>query len=96
MELPRFRLFPTLCLIVAAYFVYHSIQGARGYRRLYQVRQEIVLSQEKANEIRSRKLLLEKKVKSLSPESLDMDQLEESALRILNMGPSSDQIVLSP
>ena len=37
----RFRLFPFLCLLVIAYFSYHSIWGNRGFLRLLEIRQQI-------------------------------------------------------
>ena len=89
-------LFPALFLIITLYFAYHSIQGARGYRRLNQVHQEIILAQQIANQTRIRKELLETKVSALAPDSLDLDQLEESALRTLNMGKKEDFILLAP
>ena len=40
------------------------------------------------------KELLQRKVRALSPESLDLDQLEESAMRILNMASPDDKVIL--
>ena len=94
MEFPRLEVFPIICLIIAAYFVYHGIYGARGYRRMHQVRQEIVQARQVAEEIRSKKEALSRRVDSLSAESLDMDQMEETAFRNLNMGSKADQVIL--
>lgn len=90
---PRAWLFPTVCLIITSYFIYHGIQGARGYRRMNQLNAEIMLATQIADDIRSEKELLDIKVKSLSPEALDLDQLEESALRVLNMGRIQDRVI---
>ncbi len=90
---PRAWLFPTVCLIITSYFIYHGIQGARGYRRMNQLNEEILLARQIADDTRSEKELLETKVKSLSPNALDLDQLEESALRVLNMGSPQDQVI---
>ena len=91
----QLKLFPTICLIITAYFVYHGISGAHGYRRMHQVNEEIVLAKQYAQQVHAKRELLETKVKSLSQNSLDMDQLEESAMRILNMGKPEDIIILS-
>ena len=93
--LARIKLFPFLCIIITSYFVYHGLYGARGYHRMAQVQTEIDLARKIAEEKHSKRIILETKVKSLSPDSLDMDQLEESALRILNMGNVKDIIILS-
>lgn len=93
--LPRFRVFPAVCLIVASYFIYHGIYGAHGYRRLKQVQTEITLARQVAAEVSAKRAALEIKVKSLSENSLDRDQLAESALRILNMGQPDNIIILT-
>ena len=92
-EYSRAWLFPAVCLVITGYFVFHSIQGSRGYRRMHQVEQEIILARHVAEETRAERDLLKNKVQALSSESLDLDQLEESALHILNMGPPDDQVI---
>jgi len=87
-------LIPAVSLIIMGYFIYHSIQGARGYRRMRQVEAEIVLAQQKADEIRAKKELLNRKVQALSTESLDLDMLEETSAQMLNMAPEGDQVIL--
>lgn len=93
-SLSRTYVIPAICLLITMYFTYHAIQGARGVRRMGQVNTEITLAKNVAKETRAEKELLQKKVKSLSPESLDLDQLEESALRVLNMGSPDDKVIL--
>lgn len=93
--IPRFKIFPTVCLVIAVYFVYHGICGAHGYRRLKQVQTEIASARQLAEEIHARRAFLEMKVKSLSENALDMDQLEESALHFLNMGKAEDVILFT-
>ncbi len=92
-SLTRAWFFPTICLIITGYFIYHGIQGARGYRRMFQLKEEIILAKKIADETRAERHLLETKVKSLSPESMDLDQLEESAMRVLNMGNPDAQVI---
>ena len=89
------KLFPAICIIITIYFVYHGISGAHGFRRMHQIKEEIILAKRDAEINHAKRELLEIKVRSLSPESLDMDQLEESAMRILNIGKPEDIIVLS-
>jgi len=93
--LMHLKLFPTVCLIITAYFIWHGISGAHGFRRMNQVKEEIVLARQFAEKIHAKRELLEIKVQSLSPNSLDIDQLEESAMQILNIGKPEDIIVLS-
>ena len=93
--LSRIKVFPAVCFVVASYFIWHGICGVHGYRRLRQVQAEIVLARQTADEIQARRAFLEAKVKSLSANALDMDQLEESALHFLSMGKPEDIILLS-
>lgn len=94
LPLSRAYVIPAVCLLITMYFTYHAISGARGIRRMGQVNAEITLAQNVAKETRATKELLQKKVKSLSSDSLDLDQLEESALRVLNMGNPDDKVIL--
>lgn len=83
-----------VCFVITAYFVYHSIEGNRGFKKMRQIDSEIKIARIVAKQTKDERILLEQKVKSLSADSLDLDQLEESALRVLNMGNPENKIVL--
>lgn len=87
------RIIPLFCLLMSVYFVYHTIQGNRGLRRYWQLDKEIELAQNIAKETAEEKKLMAIKVHSLSPTSLDLDQLKESARRVLNMGSPTDHVI---
>lgn len=91
---PRSYVIMALCFLITIYFCYHAVQGARGIRRMEQLKTEIALASEIATQTAQEKELLRKKVHSLSANSLDLDQLEESALRVLNMGKPEDKVIL--
>lgn len=91
---PRSYVIMAICLLITIYFCYHAVQGARGLRRMEQLKTEIALATQIARDTANEKDLLRKKVRSLSPSSLDLDQLEESALRVLNMGKPDDKVIL--
>jgi cell division protein FtsB len=93
-ELSRSWLFPVVCLIITGYFLFHTIQGTHGYRRMKQLKIEIEQAHQIAKETSFQRNLLSAKVRALSPESLDLDQLEESAMWVLNMGSEQDLIIL--
>lgn len=90
----RLYVIPISCLLITIYFCVHAVNGARGLRRLEQVNSEIILASKIAQETRQEKEILQRKVRSLSLESLDLDQLEESAMRVLNMGRPDDMVIL--
>jgi cell division protein FtsB len=93
-DVSRLYVIPISCLLISLYFCVHAVNGARGLRRLGQVNAEIILATDIATETRAEKESLQRKVKALSLESLDLDQLEESAMRVLNMGRPDDMVIL--
>lgn len=93
LKLTRAWLIPFICFLITAYFIFHGIEGNHGIRRMKQVQKEIQEASQIAQESNQEKELLQAKVNALSPRSLDMDQLEESALRILNMGDEENKVI---
>lgn len=89
----RYTLMPLLCLILTFYFGYHALNGEHGLRRMFQLKQELKIARQIADEIRMRRMEMEARVKQLSPESIDADVLDESARSILNMGDENDYII---
>ena len=92
-EISRHWLSLLICLIITGYFMFHSIQGAHGYRRMKQVQEELVLAKEVAEEKKQEKEILKAKVQALSPNSLDLDQLEESSFRVLNVVKPDNKVI---
>ena len=92
LEIPQHWLFPTVCLTITFYFGYHSLQGAHGYYRMVQLREETKIANQIAEEVREQKNILSIKVQALK--SHEKDQLKESAMRVLNMADSEDLIIL--
>ncbi|MBR7158569.1 MAG: septum formation initiator family protein [Alphaproteobacteria bacterium] len=81
-------------LIICLYFGYHVFRGERGIMTWLEVRQELAQKTILAEEIAAKRLYWEQKVKHLSPKSLDLDVLDESARDILNMGREGDYIIV--
>lgn len=92
-SLSRNWFFPFICLWITLYFVYHGVEGNHGIQRMKQVREEIRMATHISDQLKKEKELLQAKVNALSPKSLDLDQLEESALRILNMGDKNARVI---
>lgn len=90
----RHLLPPLFWLVLTFYFGYHAINGERGLRRLFELRQEIKIASQVAEEISLRRAEMEQKVRQLSPQSIDVDMLEESARSLLNMGQEGDYVIL--
>ena len=94
-EIGRNLFFPFICILITIYFFYHGIEGNHGIHRLNEVKNEIHTATTIHKNLLKEKDLLQAKVNALSPKSLDLDQLEESAFRILNMGDESTLIIFN-
>jgi cell division protein FtsB len=86
-------LLPTIILMFI-YFSFYAIKGERGFVRYVRLNDEVsqarVLSEKYARE----KSEWEEKVKLLSPESLDLDMLDERAHVVLNMVGAQEFVIL--
>lgn len=90
----RYMIAPLFWLVLTVYFGYHAVNGERGLRRLFELKQEIQIASQVAEEVALRREEMEKKVRQLSPQSIDLDMVEESARTLLNMGQDGDYVIL--
>lgn len=90
----RHLIAPLFWLVLTVYFGYHAVNGERGLRRLFELKQEIQIASQVAEEVALRREEMEKRVGQLSPQSIDVDMLEESARTLLNMGQDGDYVIL--
>lgn len=90
----RHLIAPLFWLVLTVYFGYHAVNGERGLRRYFELKQEIQLASQVAEEVALRRAEMEMKVRQLSPQSIDVDTLEESARTLLNMGQDGDYVIL--
>ena len=90
----RFRLFPFLCLLVIAYFTYHSIWGNRGFLRLLEIREQIASAEAMLEQTTEERKNLQYKTNALkNPKAIDFDILEEEALRVLGQTSTENLII---
>ncbi len=90
---PRLFIIPLIGLVITFYFTYHAIKGERGFIRLIEIIQEIEHAEMVLAQTDQEKEKMERKVKALSPENLDIDMVEESGRRLLNVGEKKDFII---
>ncbi|MBQ4472620.1 MAG: septum formation initiator family protein [Alphaproteobacteria bacterium] len=90
----RSWLFPFLCCLVIAYFSYHTIWGNRGFFRLLEIREQIQAAQKLAEETEQEKKNLQYKTNALkSAKTIDIDILEEEALRVLGQTHTNNLVI---
>lgn len=86
---------PMLGCLLAAYFVYHSIQGDHGALAWRQL--DVLISEAEGSlaTLEGKREGLERRVRMLRPDSLDPDMVEEQGRRLLNFS-HPDDVVLIP
>jgi cell division protein FtsB len=85
---------PVLGTCVVVYFVYHTIQGDRGLRAYVNLRKEVEEATSMVSTLNAERVILERHVRLLHPNSLDLDMLEERAWAILNAAHNDDVVIL--
>lgn len=82
------------CLV--GYFVYHTIQGDRGWISMLRLQQEVNSAQNTLSSLQRERGELSNRVHLLRPESLDSDLLEEKSKELLNYSKPNEIIILTP
>ena len=81
------------CLLLYAYFSWHSYYGSRNLAVLAQTENKVLELQAALQKEVDTRQRLESKVALLRPEHIDPDLLDEVARRILDYGSASELIV---
>ncbi len=87
-------LIPLIGIAVIGYFVYHGLNGARGFWASQQLQVEVATLETELADLRRERELLEQHVALLRPESLDPDMLEERARMLLNVAHPNDIVIM--
>ena len=88
-------LIPILGVALMAYFAFHAVQGDRGLLAWWQLRYQMEVAEAELNVLRDKRAALEHKIALLSPESLDLDLLDERA-RALFAHARPDELIIIP
>ena len=84
---------PTLLLLVAGYFAYHTIQGQRGLIAYARLSLEVERSQGELRSVAAKKRAIEARVALLHPDHVEPDMLDEQTRRILGLA-HPDEVVI--
>jgi cell division protein FtsB len=86
---------PLLLIIgMFIYFSYFTIRGDRGLIRYVRLSDEVSQARQVSEKYATERADWEEKVKLLSPESLDLDMLDERAHIVLNMVGAQEFVIL--
>ncbi len=86
--------FAFLILLVSLYFVYHTINGNFGYNSLLNLQDKYEILNNKYEDIKIERSLLENKVNNMNPSSLDLDLSEQMIKEVLGMTDPKEQIII--
>ena len=86
--------FLLICIFLFFYFMYHAVNGERGFLKYMYLKKEIAQAEKIAASYHEQKVHLEDKVRLLSSSRLDLDMLEERARVVLNFAGSDEFIIL--
>lgn len=80
--------------VLFAYFLFHMMQGDRGYFALQGIKARQVVAEKNLAEVQGERLALERRVRLLRSTSLDADMLDERVRAVLNFYDQDEFIVL--
>ena len=79
-------------VLLITYFSFHVMSGERGLLAMAQLSNKVKDAREELDLVRAERLKLEHKVKLLSPNSLDLDMLDEQSRKILGYAKPKEKI----
>ena len=85
-----------LSACVMLYFLYHAVQGDRGFLAWLRLTQDLEQAKLAAVEVGAQRERLGERVGRLQPEHLDPDLLDERARALLNLGRPDEVVILRP
>lgn len=83
-------------LLIVGYFVYHTIQGDRGWFAMIRMEHEVAQASARLEKLQQEREMLEHKTKLLNAKSLDPDLLEEKSRELLNYSKPNEIVILTP
>ena len=82
--------------LLVAYFLYHTVQGERGWFTMVRLQKEVATAQDTLSHLQKDRQSLEHRVKLLRPGSLDPDLLDEKSREMLDYSKSGDIVIMMP
>ncbi len=80
---------------ILAYFLYHMVEGDRGWFTLQRKQREVAESEAVLSQLQQRRETLERRTRLLRPTTLDLDLLEEKSRELLNFSKPNEIVILN-
>ena len=81
---------------IVGYFLYHTIQGDRGWLAMLRLQNEVTASQNNLSQLQQENKELAHRVQLMRPGSMDPDLLDEKSREMLDYSKPNEIIVLTP
>jgi len=81
---------------VVGYFLYHTVQGDRGWLAMLRLQQQVNTAQSGLSQLQKEHHELEHRVQLMRPDSLDPDLLDEKSRELLNYSKPNEIVILTP
>ncbi|MDD3370731.1 MAG: septum formation initiator family protein [Alphaproteobacteria bacterium] len=81
---------------IVGYFLYHTIEGERGWVAQMRLQNEIFDARENLLRLKRERHALERRVQRMKPEQLDPDLLDEQARKTLGYSKPNEIVILTP
>ena len=85
-----------LGVCIVGYFLYHTIQGDRGWFAMLRLQHEVRGAEATLSQLQKDRESLEHRTQLMRPGSLDPDLLDEKARELLNYSHPNEIVVLTP
>lgn len=85
-----------LGIAVIGYFGYHAVEGERGLLSYFSMKHRMATTVETLDDLKAERTALERRVRLLRPDGLDLDMLEERAREVLNVVHEDEIVILLP
>lgn len=87
---------PVVFVCLFFYFAFHAFHGERGLFALFRNEHQIEEASEELRKMRHQRMVLEKRVKGLRANALDLDLLDEQARSMLGLAKKTEIILVWP
>jgi cell division protein FtsB len=81
---------------IVGYFLYHTIEGDRGWLAMLRLQQQVNVAQDNLSQLQKQRQQLEHRVQLMRPNSLDPDLLDEKSRELLDYSKPGDIVILTP
>ncbi len=94
------RTFQTIASVLGAcivgYFVYHTVEGDRGWLALLRLEDQVNVAQQNLSQLQQDHKELAHRVQLIRPGSMDPDLLDEKSREMLDYSKPNEIVVIAP